>query len=74
MTKLEPCPVCGRIPKIRTYDVNIAWVECKPWYRRKAHKATDVLCALPSTQPSELFEEVIAEWNALVDCANLPVW
>lgn len=70
MTELKPCPVCGRIPKIRTYGVNNAWVECKPWYRRKAHKATNVLYA----QPSKLFEKAIAEWNALVDCANLPVW
>lgn len=69
MTELKPCPVCGRTPKIRTYNVNIAWVECKPWYRRKAHKSTDVLYS----QPSKLFEEAVAEWNALVDCTNLPV-
>ena len=69
-TKLLRCPVCGRIPKIRTYGVNNAWVECKPWYRRKAHKSSAVVYA----QPSELLEKAAREWNALVDDAGLPVW
>ena len=70
MVNLKPCPVCGRIPKIRTYGVNNAWVECKPWYRRKAHKSTDVIY----DQPSVLIEKAVDEWNALVDCACLSVW
>lgn len=67
---LKPCPVCGRTPKIRTYGVNNAWVECKPWHRRKEHKSSNVVYA----QPSELIEKAVKEWNATVDCANLPVW
>ena len=63
---LKPCPVCGRNPKIRTYGVNNAWVECKPWYRRKAHKSSKVIYA----QPSELIEKAVKEWNTMVDCGK----
>lgn len=70
MTTLEPCPICGRKPKLRTYGVNIAWYECKPWYRRKAHKSSSVVYA----KPSKLIEKATNVWNASVDCANLPVW
>lgn len=70
MKKLERCPVCGKYPKIRTYDVSIAWVECKPWWKRRAHFKTKTICAAPS----DLFDAAIDEWNRLVNCANLPVW
>lgn len=67
---LKPCPICGRKPKLRTYGVNIAWYECKPWYRLKPHKSSDAIYA----KPYEVKEEAAKEWNEMVDCANLPVW
>ena len=66
----ERCPVCGRVPKVRTYGLNIAWVECKPWWRRKPHFATEAIY----DQPSKPFDTAIEEWNRKVNCANLPVW
>lgn len=37
--KLKPCPVCGRMPKVRyrAFGVCGAWVEvrCKPLFRRE---------------------------------------
>lgn len=66
----ERCPVCGRIPKVRTYDVCVAWVECKPWWRRKAHFETEAIYEAPS----KLIDAAIDEWNRKVNCANLPVW
>ena len=55
----DRCPVCGRMPKVITYDTTIAWVECKPWYRFKAHEVGPVVCA----QPSKLFDAAIDAWN-----------
>lgn len=38
-TKLKPCPVCGRMPKVRRGAIGRcgAWVEvrCKPLFRRE---------------------------------------
>ena len=68
--KLTRCPVCGRIPKIRYYDICYAGVQCRPWYRFKAHMRADIVCA----QPSELRDAAINAWNAKANCANLPVW
>lgn len=67
---LKPCPVCGRKPKLRTYGVNIAWYECRPWYRLKEHYSGPVVYA----QPSKLIEKAAKAWNERQDCACLPVW
>jgi hypothetical protein len=50
------------MPKIRTYDVCIAWVECKPWWCRTAHFETPAVY----DQPSTLLDTAIEEWNSRV--------
>lgn len=67
--KAMPCPKCGRKPKIHTYSLHYALVECKPEFR-KAHLSVFI----GYHQPSKLMDEAVKKWNEAVDCANLPVW
>ena len=62
MKKIERCPVCGRMPKVRTYGVNVAWAECKPWWCRMPHFETPAVY----DQPSKLLDTAIDEWNSRV--------
>lgn len=71
--KLERCPVCERLPKVRySYygDFVAVRVECKPWYCRKPHLKTEVASPLESVAEERAREA----WNAKADCANLPAW
>lgn len=68
--KTQPCPVCGRLPVLKAYGVNYARMECKPWYRRKAHLSVFV----GYHQPSQLVEKAVEAWNREADCARLPVY
>lgn len=59
--KIKPCPVCGKKPKIKYYEINAGWVYCKPIFGRK-HKEVVVNYA----QPSKLKLALVTKWNAEV--------
>lgn len=56
--RLKPCPVCGKLPKIKYYGVNSGWAYCKPLFGRK-HKEVVVICE----QPSKLKWAIATKWN-----------
>lgn len=66
MSELKPCPICGKMPKIHYYPVNVGWAECKLIFR-KPHLTTDAIFE----NPSQLTEAIIEEWNREVEkCSN----
>ena len=62
---IKPCPVCGKMPKIRYWDHWAAEAKCKP-FLRKAHAL--VIVGVDATLPSRdtRTEDVIMAWNAKV--------
>lgn len=74
MKKPDRCPVCGRYPKIKTYNANYARVQCKPWYCRKPHERVFVEIFDGDRKPGALIDTAIDSWNERVNCAKLPVW
>lgn len=64
--KLKPCPVCGRIPKVRRGAIGCcgAWVEvrCKPLFRRE-HLAVQHGAATME----RAFDMAADAWNRRVD-------
>ena len=60
-TKLNPCPVCGKVPKVIFSDLAFGpkcTIRCKPLFR-KAHMCV-YNCA---ASPEWAYEKSVAEWN-----------
>ena len=55
------CPVCGKQPKIKTYQPNVAWASCKG-YAFHRHKEISV-CIYD--QPSTLYQSLRSHWNQI---------
>ena len=61
MKEFNPCPICGRHPKIYYYGVNTAIARCKPFFGKK-HLSVNI----EYEQPSNLDDKLIKTWNAAV--------
>lgn len=58
MARMQRCPVCGKLPKVRIFPPNSAVIRYKPFFR-KSH-LTAVVAYAP---PSQLQEAAVVEWN-----------
>lgn len=62
MLELKPCPICGKMPKIRYIPVNSGFAKCKPIFGK-----THLLAVVAYAAPSQLKEAIVEEWNNEVD-------
>lgn len=64
MAAIIPCPVCGRVPKIKHYDhsyASVVSVRCKPLFSKLHEEAIAY-----GQWPTSTYKEAIDLWNARV--------
>lgn len=64
MREPEPCPICGRKPKVMIYQINAGYAYCRGafFHRHKVVKGNFVKYA----RPTVLMDAIYAAWNRRV--------
>ena len=64
MAFISPCPVCGRLPKVKHRDrlgQHLVLIECRPWVSKFHEQALAY-----GSYSSEAYKEAIHIWNGRV--------
>ena len=56
------CPICGKAPYVKTYELNAALAFCKG---HGFHRHKKVWVFIPYERPSKLLERLAEKWNQM---------